>query len=195
MSVVVVVKKGPIVAIGSDTLTKLGSIKESAEYVENYSKIIRVDTSYIASVGPASGQQVLGSYFSGLKKSPVLSNPQSIFEEARKLQLALKEKYFLRPLEDDEFDEFESLRMSCLIANPMGIFGIYRLRAVQSYTKFYAIGSGCEFALGAMRAVYDRLESAEQIAAEGLAAAIDFDDGCGAPVEIKTVKLRKRRSK
>ncbi len=195
MSVVVVVKKGAYVAIGSDTLTCLGSTKESAEYVENHSKIIRVGTSFIATVGPASGQQVLTSYFSGLKKRPVLSNPQSIFEEARKLHLALKDKYFLRPLEDDEFDEFESLRMQCFIANPWGIFGIYRLRAVQSYAKFYAVGSGRKFALGAMKAVYDRLESAEQIAAEGLAAAIDFDDGCGAPMEIKAVKLRKRRSK
>lgn len=195
MSVVVVVKKGAHVAIGSDTLTKLGSTKESAEYVENHSKIIRVGTSYIASVGPASSQQVLSSYFSGLKKSPVLSSPDSIFEEARKLHRALKDKYFLRPFGEDDDGEFESLRMDCVIANPWGIFGLYDLRAVQSYSKFYAFGGGYEFALGAMKAVYDRLESAEQIADEGLAAAIDFDDGCGAPMEIKTVKLRKRRSK
>jgi len=191
MSIAVVVKKGQYVAIGSDTLTRLGSTRETADYVENHSKILRVGTSYIVPVGPASSNLVLSSYFSSLRKSPVLNNPKSIFEEARKMQRVLKDKYFLRVFDDDD-DEFESLRLDCLIANPWGIFGLYRLRSVHSYTKFYAFGSGYKFALGAMRSVYNRLQSAEQIAREGLAAATEFDDGCAPPVEIKKVKLRKR---
>ena len=54
MSIAVVVKKGQYVAIGSDTLTRLGSTRETADYVENHSKILRVGTSYIVPVGPAS---------------------------------------------------------------------------------------------------------------------------------------------
>jgi len=192
MSIAVVVKKGQYVAIGSDTLTIRGyTIKETADYVENHSKILRVGTSYIVPVGPASANLVLSSYFSSLRKIPVLSSPKSIFEEARKMQRVLKDKYFLRIYQDDD-DEFESLRLSCLIANPWGIFGLHRLRSVHSYTKFWAFGSGGEFALGAMRAVYNRLRSAEQIAREGLAAATEFEYNCAPPVEIKTVKLRKR---
>ncbi len=191
MSIAVVVKKGQYVAIGSDTLTRHAFTRETADYIENHSKILRVGTSYIVPVGPASGNLVLSSYFSSLMKNPVLSSPKSIFEEARKMQRVLKDKYFLRVYQDDD-DAFESLRLSCLIANPWGIFGLYRLRLVHSYTKFWAFGSGGEFALGAMRAVYNRLRSAEQIAREGLAAATEFDDSCAPPVEIKTVKLRNR---
>lgn len=191
MSIAVVVKKGQHVAIGSDTLTRLGSTRETAEYIKNHSKIIRVGTSYLVPVGPASSSIILSSYFSGLKRKPILSDSLKIFEEARKLHQALKERYFLRPYSDEDA-EFEDLRMRCLIANPWGIFGLYNFREVRSYTKFYAFGSGYKFALGAMRAVYDRLKSAEQIAKEGLEAATDFDDACARPVEIKTIKLKRK---
>jgi ATP-dependent protease HslVU (ClpYQ) peptidase subunit len=188
MSVAVVVKKGKCVAIGSDTLTRLGYTKEKAEYISNHSKILEVGENYIVPIGHASNQLVLESYFSNLKKPPILNNPSNIFEEARKLHAALKESYFLK-LTEDEDDEYESLRMSCLIANRWGIFGLYEMRSVQSYTKFYAFGSGSEFALGAMRAVYDRLESVEEIARIGLEAAADFDNGCDFPIEVKIIEI------
>jgi len=187
MSVAVVVKKGKHIAIGSDTLTRLDYIKEKNEYISNRSKILEVGENYIVPTGHASNRLVLESYFSNLKKPPILNNPSNIFEEACKLHRALKEHYFLNPIENDD-DEYESLRMSCLIANRWGIFGLYGMRSVQSYTKFYAFGSGADFALGAMRAVYDRLESAEEIARAGLEAAADFDSGCDFPVEVKTIE-------
>ena len=44
MSTVVVVRKAKQAAIGADTLAKLGATKESAEYVVNPTKIIKIGT-------------------------------------------------------------------------------------------------------------------------------------------------------
>jgi ATP-dependent HslUV protease, peptidase subunit HslV len=189
MSTIVVVKKGKLAAIGADTLAKLGTTKETAKYIHNPSKIIKVGDSHIATVGHASWDLVLSSYFSKLRTLPTLSSPSKIFETAKKLQHVLKEEYFLNPIEDDN-DSFESLRMDSLIANPSGIFGLYSLRSVQEYSKFYAFGTGYELALGAMCAVYNTQADAKEIAQLGLEAAAEFDDSTQAPFEIKTIRLK-----
>ena len=56
---------------------------------------------------------------------------------------ALKDDYFLIPKEDER-DPYESLQMETLVASPAGIFGVYPLRSVQEYTRYYAFGSGAE---------------------------------------------------
>ena len=45
-----------------------------------------------------------------------------------------------------------------LIANASGIFGVYSYREVFEFDRFWGIGSGRSFALGAMYAVYDKAE-------------------------------------
>jgi len=176
------------VAVGADTLCCLGATKESAAYVANHSKIIQVGESYLALAGHASWPLVLTSYFAGLEETPSLDSPQAIFEAAKALHLALKEDYFLDP-SSDSGEEFESSQLECLIANPRGIFGLYRLRSVQEYVRFYSFGSGYKFALGAMHAVYETAGSAEGVARAGLEAAAEFDDGTGRPLEVRTIEL------
>jgi ATP-dependent protease HslVU (ClpYQ) peptidase subunit len=78
-----------------------------------------------------------------------------------------------------------------LIANPFGIFALTEFRYVQEFSKFYAYGSGNEFALGAMFAVYeDESKTAEEIARLGITAGAEFDDGTGLPMNCYTVKLK-----
>ena len=191
MSTVVVTKKDGHVAIGADTLTCFGHTLESAEYVVNSSKILKVGRNYIAHVGHASWQLVLTSLFSKMGKTPTLNSPQNIFETARGLHRSLKKDYFLNT-DEDEDDPFESSQFHCLIANPAGIFGLYALRSAQEYTRFYALGSGSPFALGAMHAVYAK-GTAEEIARAGVEAAADFDDSTAAPFEVFTMKLRGKK--
>ena len=62
---------------------------------------------------------------------------------------------------------------------------------MDEYTKFWAMGSGSEYALGAMYAVYESLESAEEIATLGVKAGIEFDDGSAAPITSYSVELLK----
>ncbi len=189
MSTIVVVRKNGIAAIGADTLTRLGSTKESAEWIGNPSKLVQVGSSTLGVTGHASSGLVLHSYFSQLDEPPALDSEESIFETVRQMHGVLKDEYHLNPTEDED-DEFESSQFSYLIANPHGIFGVYSRRSVQEYTRFYAFGAGGEFALGAMWAVYETATSAEEVARAGLEAAATFDDATGLPIEIRTVRLR-----
>jgi len=132
---------------------------------------------------------VLASYFADLDSPPTLDSAAAIFRFSRTMHEALKRDYFLNPREGED-DEFESSQLDCLIANPHGIFGLYSQRSVQEYTRFYAFGSGYKFALGAMWATYDHVETAEEVARAGAAAGAEFDTSSAAPVEVFTVALR-----
>ena len=49
--------------------------------------------------------------------------------------------------------------MNALVANAHGLFGVYSLRDVFEYERFWASGSGGEYALGAMHALYDTADA------------------------------------
>ncbi len=64
MTTVTVVRKEGRIAIAADTLTKWGGGKESADYVANHEKIIRVGDSFVAITGSATFKLILSDYFS-----------------------------------------------------------------------------------------------------------------------------------
>lgn len=189
MTTIVVVQKNGRACIGADTLARYGTIKESADYIANHDKLVCVDDVVLAPTGPASCQLVLNSYFADPERPRAFGSVQEVFETARSLQAALKEEYTLNPKED-EGDPFESSQMELLVCAPSGIYGVYPLRSVQQYTRFYAFGSGTDIALGALHACYDTLERPEDIAQRALAAAAEFDEATGAPFTVRSVELR-----
>jgi len=190
MTTVTVVKKEGRIAIAADTLTKWGNGKESAEYVTNHEKIIRVGESYVAITGSATFKLILADYFSNLEVAPQLDSVAEIFCVWNAMHGALKEQYFLQTGEDKE-EDLESSRMDVLIANPRGIFGVAAHRTVQEFSRFYAYGSGSPYALGAMYAAY-RAPSydAEAVARLGVAAAIEFHDESGLPIQSFSLALQ-----
>lgn len=190
MTTVTVVRKYGRVAIAADTLTKWGSGRESADYVANHEKIISVGESYIAITGSATFKLILADYFSGLDARPSLSSVSDIFRVWNQLHGVLKEQYYLQTGEDKE-EDLESSRMDVLIANPHGIFGVAAHRTVQEFSRFYAYGSGSSYALGAMFAGYRaRSLDAEAIARLGVAAAAEFHDETGLPIQSYSILLQ-----
>jgi ATP-dependent HslUV protease, peptidase subunit HslV len=189
MTTVTVVKKDGIAAIAADTLIKWGNAKESAAYIANHDKILRVGDSYLAVTGYATFKAILRDYFEHTGEVVQLDTPAAIFRTWNRLHGVLKERYYLLPEEDKE-DALESSRIDCLIANPHGIFGVAAHRTVQEFSKFYAYGSGSDYALGAMFGSYREPGlSAEQIARQAIEAAAEFDDGTGLPITSFTVRL------
>jgi ATP-dependent protease HslVU (ClpYQ) peptidase subunit len=73
--------------------------------------------------------------------------------------------------------------------NPSGIFGLYSLREVDQYTRFWAIGSGAEFALGAMHVAYDLLDDAQAVARAGIEAGACFDNSSALPMSSYSLEL------
>jgi len=74
--------------------------------------------------------------------------------------------------------------------NSNGIFGLYSLREVDQYSRFWAVGSGSEFALGAMHAAYDLMENSEQIARAGVTAGATFDNGSALPMSCYSIEVK-----
>lgn len=191
MTTIVVVRKSGYAAIAADTLTKWGTVKESSTYIANNSKILAIGSNYLAVAGGAAFKAILSDHFARRGTSARFRNPAEVFKTWNALHRALKDNYYLQPTEDKE-DPLESSRMDVLIANSYGIFGAAADRTVQEFVKFYAFGSGADYALGLMYGIYDDPKrSAENIARLAVEAAADFDDGTGLPVVSHAVKLRR----
>lgn len=189
MSTVVVVRKSGLGAICADTLTKWGTVKESADYVHNHEKILQIGDTYVGITGPATFKLILRDYFSENGSDVKFDNPSSIFRTWNRLHRALKDRYFLQGEEDKE-DPLESSRIDVLLLNKHGIFGVAAHRTVQEFSRFYAFGSGADYALGALYSLYDDPAlSAEDIARRATQAAAEFDDSTGMPLQCHTVKL------
>jgi ATP-dependent HslUV protease, peptidase subunit HslV len=189
MSTVVAVRKGNQVAIAADSLTSFGSTKLQGRYANSKDKIIAFGDSYIGMVGSAAHNLVLRSVLKHYPEIFQLDSREAIFESYLKLHPILKEKYYLVATEEDD-PEYESSRLQALIANQWGIFGIFSWREVYDYTRFWAIGSGSEYALGAMHGLYERLDSALAVAEAGVAAGAEFDDGSSLPCVSYVVELQ-----
>jgi len=188
MSTIVVVRKNREAVIAADTLTTCGNTMESAEYVVNHEKIINFKESFLGFSGSASLQIATQNFLSKTRKKVSLQNIAGIYDFGLTLHGELKDRHFLRA--DDE-EDFETFRGDMLIANRHGIFGLSSYRYVQEYTKFYANGSGGDYALGAMFAIYqDSNKTAKDIAEIGVKAGTEFDDGSAAPIQFQTVKLK-----
>ena len=182
MTTCVVVKKNHEIAIAADSLVTFGDTRLAHGYEEN-DKIFKVANSYIALAGTAAHFPVLRKLLRSLAEECRLNNREEVFDTFTRVHEILKEKYFLNPKEDDD-DPYESSQLTALIANPFGIFGVYSYREVFCFDRFWSIGSGRSFALGAMHVAYQQESSAYQVAQAGLQAGVEFDRNSSAPFQI-----------
>ena len=182
MTTIVAVKKNGVIAIAADTLTTFANTRLTAALDASHDKILHCGDSHIGVCGSAAHHLVLASL---LAKMPdvKLNSKAEIFETFRKLHPVLKEECFLNPKEDEE-DPYESSQITALIVNASGIYGIYSMREVFEYTQFWAIGSGHEFALGALHHAYSRYDNVRDIARIGVEAGIAFDKNSDAPITL-----------
>jgi len=189
MSTIVIVKKNGKACIAADSLTTFGDLRMSSDLDASSDKIQPHGDGYFGIVGSAAHSLVIESVITNKEVQLDFSGRMKIFESFRELHPILKEKYFLNPKDEDD-DPYETSHIDALICNPEGIFGVYSLREVSEYNKFWAVGSGSEFALGAMHALYERLDSAEDIARAGVEAGCEFNSASAMPLTFYTVDLK-----
>ena len=189
MTTIVVVRKGDEIAIAADSLTTFGDTRLSAEFDRTSEKIVHYKGTHIGLCGSAAHQLVFESLLAAHGDLD-FSTKGAIFETFRKLHPILKEQHFLNPKEEED-DPYESTQVTALVANEHGIFGVYSMREVFEYTRFWSVGSGREFALGAMHAEYPKLRTAAAIARVGIAAGATFDRNSGLPMTLYTVPLKR----
>ena len=187
MTTIVIVRKGDTAAIAADSLTTFGETRLAAVHDRTYDKIVRYKDTYIGLCGSAAHQLVFESLLAKHDKLD-FSTRAGIFETFRMLHPILKEQHFLNPKEEED-DPYESTQVQALIVNVRGIFGVYSMREVFEYTQFWAAGTGREFALVAMSALYSRLKTAEEVARAGVEAGTLFDKNSALPLTVYTLPL------
>lgn len=188
MSTIVVAQKNGVVCIGADTMSSLGPVRQKAHHIQNCSKITRVGDSYIGLTGTTTSLVVMNSYFSNPERPRDFSSTDMIFETFRHAHHWMKAEYFMSTM-PDKGEEYETTQFYGLIANPHGIFALYSYRSAQQFHRYWAAGSGRDFALGAMHAAYDKTDDVVEIVKAGLAASAEFDSATAAPFEIHTCEL------
>ncbi|WP_288842292.1 MFS transporter [uncultured Deefgea sp.] len=187
MTTIVVVKKDGHCAIAADSQSTFGDTRLAAMDDARWNKIFQYDDNYFAICGSAAHDLVLQSALKKIKKLD-FSNRAAIFESFRKLHRKLKDDFFLKTDEEDD-DAYESSQMTVLIVNRHGIFGVYSLREVYEFERFWASGSGRDYAIGAMHAVYSQL-SASDIAKVGVETGCMFDVASSLPMTLYSVEMK-----
>jgi ATP-dependent protease HslVU (ClpYQ) peptidase subunit len=188
VTTVVVVRKGGTVAIAADTLVTFGDTRLPHGYEMN-EKLFKVGDCWVGMAGTTAHFPVLRRALASLPPDELrLHSRDQVFETFLKLHPKLKENFFLNTKEDDA-DPYESSQFTALIANPAGIFGVYSYREVFEFDRFWGIGTGRGFALGAMYAAFDRVKTARDVAEIGVRAGCEFDKNSAGPVHVHTIKL------
>jgi ATP-dependent HslUV protease subunit HslV len=189
MTTVAVAIRGGQVAIAADALVTFGDTRLSHGYEMN-DKVFRIGDSWVGMAGTTAHFPVLRKALGGLAPDELkLHSRDEVFDTFLKLHPKLKDHFFLNTKEEDA-DPYESSQFTVLIANASGIYGVYSYREVFQFDRFWAIGSGRSFALGAMFATWDKAKSAREVVETGVRAGCEFDKNSAGPVKVHTLKLK-----
>jgi ATP-dependent protease HslVU (ClpYQ) peptidase subunit len=190
MSIAVAVRKGRDLVLAADTQTSFGSYTVS---IKNHRavKVRKVGSAYIATTGPGIYEDILQDVFAKNPRAS-LANKRAIFAFFQKLWRDLHEHY---PFVNDQWDRdekspFGDLDASFLVINREGIFYVASDTSISQFDKYFAIGSGADFSLGALFALYDLDLDAETLATTGVKAAMEFNLYCGGDITTSRIRLR-----
>ena len=183
LSTLTVARKGSRIAIASDALTTFDETRLPPDNDAAPEKIVRIGDAYVGIVGFTAHHLVIQDALERMETAD-FSSRRAIFETFVDLHPVLKEDYYLLPESGEEGDPYESTQVSILIASPHGIFGVSDMREVHEFKRYWAMGSGFAYALGAMSARYDGAPDASAVASLGVEAGCTFDRSSGLPVSV-----------
>ncbi len=187
MSIVVAVRKGRRTVLAADTLTCFGSHKDTSDNIAG-SKITRVGSALIAGTGWTLYQNILEDFLKP-KSVPQLKDQKSIYRFMLRLWQALGKRYALVNNQcHDQDSPFADLDATFLIAHSAGIFRVSADMSVVRYQKYHAIGSGADYAHGALHTLYDDQRNPRTIAERAVRTAMHFDVYCGGQVDVVELK-------
>jgi ATP-dependent HslUV protease subunit HslV len=187
MSIAVAVKKGGQLVLGADTQQNFG---ENAPGFDNLkeSKIMPIGKGYLAATSWGLYSNILDDYLQSLEEIP-LRNKRDVFNFFMAFWHVLHKQYsFINDQCEDKNSPFGDLDASFLVVTKDRIFYVSGDMSVTEFHKFHAIGSGCEYALGAMHVMYgDPALDAAQIAKKAVRTAMNYNIYCGGKIEIRSL--------
>ena len=191
MSTITVARTAGGAALATDALTSFDGLRLPPDLDAAGEKVVRVGDAVVGIVGYTAHHLVIQDALERYRDSVDLGSRRGIFETFRALHPVLKDEYYLLPETDQDGDPYESTQVSLLVASPGGIFGVYDMREVHEFTRYWAQGSGASYALGAMHARWPEAEAGDldagALAAVGVEAGCRFDTASGPPVTVYEV--------
>ena len=188
MSIVIAINKNDRILMAADTLTCFGDSEQSPTSNCRTPKIYRFGSSILGATGWAVYDDILSDYVKR-KEMPELLGKEAIFSFFLELWKELHEHYpFVNDQAQSKDTPFGDLDTSFLFANRAGIFKVSSDLGVTPFQQYYAIGSGSEYALGAIYNLYDALPDPVEIAKFAVHTACQFDVHCGGEIDILEVE-------
>lgn len=191
MGTIVAVRTNSGIAIGADCINTFEEIVHSSlNFAE--SCISKLGESYIGINCGYALQQSAQSIFESLisessaelhltNRAAVRSFFSSHFDHLRTLQRIIPQQQGNVP--------FETLPMNALIINRHGLFKVDATRSVYEYKKYWAIGSGEAFALGALHASFNEEADAESLIRTALKACGAFEANRNREILVRSIRL------
>jgi ATP-dependent protease HslVU (ClpYQ) peptidase subunit len=187
MSIIIAVTKNGKTVMAADSLNVFGQERIPTDNSKAV-KVRRVGPALLAFSGGSVYDNIIENVLAG-HDTPRLDDAEHIFNFFLELWRQLHERYqFVNDQCREKDSPFGDLDASFLVANRAGIFKISQDVSVCRFGKYYAIGSGAYYALGALHQIYDRCDGAAEIARRGVESAIEFDIYCGGEIDLFEVK-------
>ena len=184
MSVIVAIKKNNRIVMAADTLTTFGDSEVMPQENARTPKVGRIGDSLIGGAGWAVYDDILNNYLS-TRPTPDLTSSKKIFSFFLEFWKALHEQYtFVNDQAAQAMSPFGDLDSTFLIANSGGIFTVASDLGVTPLSRYYAIGSGGEYAIGVLYTLYNRTDDIKEIATDAVNAAIAMNLQCGGAVDV-----------
>lgn len=188
MSIVVAVRKNGQTVMAADSLTSFGEGSIVPQENSKTRKMYRLGDSIIGAAGWALYDDILNDYLDG-EPAPDLSSPRRIFAFFIDLWKALHEDYtFVNDQAQSKDTPFGDLDTTFLIVNHAGIFKVSSDLGVTPFERYDAIGSGSEYAFGAIHTLYPTGLDAAEIATRAVHTAMAFDATCGGETALLAVE-------
>lgn len=183
MTTIAAVKKNDLTVLATDSCLSIGSFRMPAQDRAEPSKIISGDGFALAMVGAAVNMLVMRAVIDKLGPIP-LESRQDVFLYFSQVQSEVGDMFPMvaREVNDDsgyEASFFDQL----LLIGPGKIYSVSFERNVEEYYRFMAWGSGMDYAVGAMEALYPTWD-APDIGRRAVEVAAKFDTGSQMPAHL-----------
>jgi ATP-dependent HslUV protease, peptidase subunit HslV len=190
MTIAVAVRKGREIVVAADTQNNFGSARATPDNHLSH-KIMPVGDALVATSGWGLYANILDDFVARGRRAPALGTEREVFRFFQQFWRALKDQYSLvnEQCHDDDHSPFGDLDASFLVVNPAGIFFVSSDTSVTPFEKYHAVGSGTDYALGALHALYDDHDDATFLARRACEAAIAFNIYCGGAIETARLPL------
>ncbi|MCH2133618.1 MAG: hypothetical protein MK116_07695 [Phycisphaerales bacterium] len=187
MSIIVAIHRHATITMGADTLTCFGDGEQSPQENCQTRKILPMGEAFIGGTGWAVYDDIIEHWMAN-REAPTLDTKSAVFAYFLELWQGMRDGYpFVNDQSNSKDTPFADLDSTFLVAGSGGLFKVSSDLGVTAFNRYAAIGSGAEYAMGAIECLWDRIEDDEALVRAAIEAACRLDVHCGGQIDLVRV--------